>query len=129
LNSENGTRWVAIGASFGLLGVALGAFGAHALKGSLTLESKAVYETAVHYHQLHAVLLLAIGILELQRGRSRLTNAAGWLTVAGIAVFSGTLYALAVTGMRWLGAITPAGGLSLMLGWGCLAASALKQKS
>lgn len=120
-------RWISIGAGLGLLGVAVGAFGAHALKDQLTVDSKVIFETAVHYHQLHAVVLLALGLLELQAGRSKLTTASGWLLLIGILIFSGTLYLLAITGTRWLGAITPIGGLCLMLGWGCLAASALKR--
>ncbi len=101
-----------IAAGLAFLAVALGAFGAHSLKGTLeangTLE---VWKTAALYHLAHAVALVA---LALHGGTSR---GAFWLLVAGIAIFSGSLYLLAVTNVRWLGAITPLGGLCFLAGW------------
>jgi len=101
--------------------VALGAFGAHALKARLTPDMTAVWQTAVQYHAWHALALLAVGILMLQDpGRPGLAWVA-WLFVAGIALFSGSLYVLALTGVRGLGAITQLGGVAWLAGWAALA--------
>jgi uncharacterized membrane protein YgdD (TMEM256/DUF423 family) len=101
------------GAGLGFLGVLAGAFGAHALDGRLTTEMHAIWETAARYQITHAVVLLFAGWVG--------ARAAGWLLVAGIVLFSGSLYALALTGVRVLGAITPLGGLCLLAGWLALA--------
>src|SRR4051812_32134486 len=103
-------------ATLGFLGVELGAFGAHALRQRLAPELLAVYQTGVLYHLVHAVALLGVAILAKMRPDAMLT-AAGWLFVAGIMIFSGSLYALAITGVRVLGAITPLGGLAFLAGW------------
>jgi uncharacterized membrane protein YgdD (TMEM256/DUF423 family) len=116
-----------IGAVFGFLGVALGAFAAHGLKDSLSPERLEIFRTGVHYHLIHAVALFALG-LGSDRLTPRLAAAAGWLFAGGIAIFSGTLYLLAVTGIRWLGAITPLGGTALLAGWLLLAISAFRQR-
>lgn len=115
MKSMNGTTATRVAAVFGLVAVGLGAFGAHGLKDVLTRHATAdIWETAVFYHFVHAVVMLVLA--------SRISRAAGpwWCFVLGTILFSGTLYILAVTNMRWLGAITPLGGLSLMIGWGWL---------
>jgi uncharacterized membrane protein YgdD (TMEM256/DUF423 family) len=109
------------GALNGFVAVAFGAFGAHALKGSLDASSLAIYDTGARYHLTHAVVLLAVGTLP----RAKLVRLSGWLFMIGMVVFSGSLYALAISGIRILGAITPLGGISLLAGWACLAAWAL----
>lgn len=96
--------------------VALGAFGAHALKARLSPDLQATWQTAVQYHAWHALALLATGTLMLVRPDAGLAPAA-WLFVAGIALFSGSLYALCLTGARALGAITPVGGVAFLAGW------------
>jgi uncharacterized membrane protein YgdD (TMEM256/DUF423 family) len=98
------------------LAVALGAFGAHALKSRLTPDLQAVWQTAVQYHAWHALALLATGVLLLVRPDARVGLAA-WLFVAGIVLFSGSLYAMALTGARGLGAVTPFGGVAFLAGW------------
>ena len=115
----------ALGAGFGLLGVALGAFGAHGLKGSLSADMLANFETGVRYQMYHALALLVVA-WAVTRWPGGLTNAAGWLFVVGIVIFSGSLYLLSVTGLRWLGAITPIGGIALIAGWACLILAALR---
>lgn len=100
--------------------VAAGAFGAHALKGRLAPEMMAVYQTAVQYHFGHALGLFAIGLLA-SRAQSGALVLAAWLIVAGIALFCGSLYALALTGIRGFGAITPFGGAAFIAGWLCVA--------
>ena len=99
------------------LAVALGAFGAHALKARLPIEMQAVWQTAVLYHALHGLALLASGVVLLVRPGAGGIEVAGWLFVAGIALFSGSLYVLALTGARALGAITPLGGAAFLAGW------------
>lgn len=100
-----------------LLAVAFGAFGAHALKNTLTPERMAVYETAVNYHFYHALGLLAVGVMALHIPESAVLRWAGILMIAGVLLFSGSLYALSLSGHRWLGAITPFGGLAFLTAW------------
>jgi uncharacterized membrane protein YgdD (TMEM256/DUF423 family) len=103
------------------VGVALGAFGAHALKARLSPDLLAVWNTAVQYHVWHALGLFGIGLLLIQRpGRADIAIA-GWLLIAGIVLFSGSLYAMALTGARSLGAVTPFGGVAFLAGWLTLA--------
>jgi uncharacterized membrane protein YgdD (TMEM256/DUF423 family) len=109
-----------MGCTFGLSVVAAGAFGAHALRTRLPADLLAVFETAARYQMYHALALLAAALLAA-RAPSRAASAAGWLFAAGIVVFSGSLYALALTGIRVLGAITPLGGLCFLAGWFALA--------
>ena len=109
-----------IGAILAALGVAAGAFGAHALKARLTPEMLAVFETGVRYHLIHALALLAVA-WAATRWESRAIPAAGWLFVAGILLFSGSLYILTLSGVRGFGAITPVGGVAFILGWLLLA--------
>jgi len=117
--------WIRIAAALGFLGVALGAFGAHALKARLTPELLAVWQTGVLYHLIHALALLALA-LYARAAASPVpiaTPAIGLLL--GIVLFSGSLYALALTGIRPLGAITPFGGLSFLFAWGWIAIKAI----
>ena len=107
--------------------VALGAFGAHALRGRLTPEMAGVWQTAVQYHAWHALALMGVGVLLQQWPERGLLATAGWLFVAGIVLFSGSLYALALTGLRSLGAVTPFGGVAFLAGWIAVAATFLKR--
>jgi uncharacterized membrane protein YgdD (TMEM256/DUF423 family) len=111
-----------LGAWSALLSVAAGAFGAHALRSRLSPEYLTVFETAARYQMYHALGLLAVA-WAVSRWPGGLTQWAGWLFVVGSVLFSGSLYALALTGVRWLGAITPLGGVAFLLGWFCLALS------
>ena len=115
----------ALGALAAFIGVALGAFAAHGLKSRIDANMLATFEVGVRYHMYHALALLAVA-WACTKWPGTLTNTAGWLFVAGIVVFSGSLYVLAVTGVRWLGAITPLGGLAFLAGWLCLAWGAWK---
>jgi len=108
------------GAVLGLVAVALGAFGAHALRSRVTPELLATFETGVRYHVYHALALFACA-WAMDRWPSPQVVWAGWLFVAGIVLFSGSLYLLALTGARWWGAVTPLGGLAFLAGWVCLA--------
>ena len=110
----------AAGAVAALLAVALGAFGAHALRDRLTSDLLAVFETGVRYHFYHSLALFAAAYAAA-RWPEGAAAIAGWLFIAGIVLFSGSLYLLAVTGTRWLGAITPLGGLAFIAGWAALA--------
>ena len=109
-----------VGAVTGLLAVGFGAFGAHGLRGRLSPEMLAVFETGVRYHMYHALAILLVAALIGRIEGGRLLPVAGWCFAAGIAIFSGSLYALAVTGVTVLGAITPIGGLAFLAGWACL---------
>ena len=120
-----GAGWFAAGSVLCGLGVALGAFGAHGLRGRLSGEMLAVFETGVRYHFIHALGLFAVS-WAASRWPGPLVGAAGWLFVAGILIFSGSLYVLSIGGVRWLGAVTPLGGLCMIAGWGLLAAAALR---
>jgi uncharacterized membrane protein YgdD (TMEM256/DUF423 family) len=127
--------WLRIAAVWGFLAISMGAFGAHGLEdrfaavgsmtGGLPAERlKANFQTAAQYHMYCALALLAVGILaQFGRGGAAL-QAAGWLFVVGSLVFSGSLYVLATTGIRWLGAITPIGGVAMIAAWVALAVAA-----
>jgi uncharacterized membrane protein YgdD (TMEM256/DUF423 family) len=108
--------------------VALGAFAAHALKSTLPVDMVAVFETGVRYQMYHAFALFAAACGYAQ-WQARFFRLAGGLFVLGIFLFSGSLYLLAITGARWLGAITPLGGISFMVGWASLAYLVASQKS
>ena len=118
-------RWFAIGAWLGALGVGLGAFGAHGLKTRVSAEMIAVWETGSRYQLLHALALLATG-WACERWPGAYANGAGGLFLAGVALFSGSLYALALSGVRAIGAITPIGGVCFIAGWTCLAMAAMR---
>ncbi len=107
-------------------GVAMGAFGAHGLKTLLSAEMMAVYKTAVDYHMWHALGLGLIGLLIQQSGQARYLTIAGWFMFSGIVLFSGSLYLLAILNMKWLGMITPLGGICFLIGWSFLALFAYK---
>lgn len=111
-----------LGGVFGFLGVLAGAFGAHALRGTLPPDLLAVFETGARYQLAHAVALLAVAALG-PRLAGRALAITGWAFTAGILVFSGSLYALALTGVRAWGAVTPLGGLCFLAGWAVLAAA------
>ena len=117
------TSWLAIGAAAMLLGVVAGAFGAHALASQLDARSLQTFETAVRYQLIHGLGLLAVGALV---GGS-LGSLAGALMTAGIVLFCGSLYWLAVGGPSWLGPVTPLGGLCLIAAWGCFFVAILRQ--
>lgn len=106
------------GGALGLLGVAAGAFGAHALSGKVSARDLEIWQTAAHYQQVHAVVLVVLGLATRDGVAARWAAA---LMVLGIAIFSGTLYAMVLGGPRMLGAITPVGGLCLMGGWAAIA--------
>lgn len=106
------------------LAVALGAFGAHGLRTRLTPDLLANFETGVRYQMYHALALLAVAWAVAHWPRTALPTYAGWLFVAGTLLFSFSLYLLALTGARWLGAITPLGGVAFVAGWVCLAVAA-----
>lgn len=108
------------GAISGLIGVAAGAFGAHALRNRLSPDLLAVFETGARYQMYHALALLAVS-WAVSRWALPQAAWAGWLFLAGTVIFTGSLYMLSLTGARWLGAITPLGGLAFLLGWACLA--------
>ena len=116
----------ALGAISGGLAVAAGAFGAHALKSLLSADALAIYDTASRYQMFHALALLGAA-WAATRWPGRAIRLAGWCFVAGSVLFSGSLYLLALTGTRWLGAVTPLGGVLLILGWGLLAYGAGRQ--
>ena len=114
-----------LGALSALLGVALGAFAAHGLKARLGADMLATFEVGVRYQVIHALALLAVAWAQT-RFPGALVSAGGWLFVAGTLLFSGSLYLLALSGARWLGAVTPFGGLAFLAGWACLAWAAWK---
>lgn len=117
--------FLAIGAVFGFLGVAFGAFGAHFLKARLSTDMLAVFETGVRYQMYHCFAILIVAAAIGQMGNASLLRAAGWLFSGGVLLFSGSLYALALTGVGVLGAVTPLGGLLFLSGWACVAAFAV----
>jgi len=112
--------------AFGFLSVSIGAFGAHALKDKLSPEMLEINHTGAQYQMYHSLALLAVALLLKFYPDSKYFNASGWLFVAGIIIFSGSLYALSLTGIRTLGAITPIGGLCFLGGWICILIGAWK---
>ncbi|QDG51649.1 DUF423 domain-containing protein [Persicimonas caeni] len=117
--------FVAMGSLLGLLGVAAGAFGAHALEARLDADMLAVWETAAKYQMYHALALFGAAWLVGQT-QTTWATVAGWAFLGGVVVFSGTLYVLALSGIKWLGAITPIGGTAMIVGWFCCFMAALK---
>ncbi|MEE8549975.1 MAG: DUF423 domain-containing protein [Gemmatimonadota bacterium] len=115
----------ALGSASGFVAVAAGAFAAHGLRERLTPEMLEVFETAVRYQLVHALALLAVA-WAATRWPGGAATSAGWLFLAGTVLFSGSLYALSLTGLRWLGAITPLGGLAFLAGWASLAWAAYR---
>ncbi|TQR08752.1 DUF423 domain-containing protein [Psychrobacillus soli] len=120
--------FIIAGAINGFLAVAFGAFGAHALKERLSEKYLAIWETAVQYQMFHALALVAVGILMSSKllGPVSSLNTAGYLMLAGIIIFSGSLYVLSLTGIGILGAITPIGGVAFLVGWIMIIVAAVK---
>lgn len=125
---DGSSRWIPAGAIFAFLGVTAGAFGAHALRARVPAEQLAVFETGVRYQLVHALALVLLGLGEA-RWRGRAVTAAGFAFSAGILLFSGSLYALALTGARGWGAVTPFGGLGFLVGWAAFAAASITRRA
>lgn len=118
--------FLSIGSIAMALAVMLGAFGAHALRERLTPEMLDIYETGVDYHFYHALGLLVVGIIAQFITGSNWLRWSGWMMTAGILIFSGSLYILSITGIRWLGAVTPIGGTAFIAAWILLAVAVIK---
>ena len=118
--------FLVVGAIAALLAVAFGAFGAHALKTRIAPELMPVYRTGVEYHFYHALGLMLVGLAAFHLPESVYLRSAGWAMLAGIVLFSGSLYLLALTGLAWLGAITPFGGTAFIAAWALFAAAVIK---
>lgn len=116
----SGGAWILIGAVCGFVAVAAGAFGAHFLRERLSADMLAIFETGARYQMYHALAIVLVGVLARQHAMASL-NTAGSLFLLGILIFSGSLYLLSWSGLRWLGAITPIGGMALLGGWIALA--------
>jgi uncharacterized membrane protein YgdD (TMEM256/DUF423 family) len=119
--------WFISTAIFGFLSVALGAFGAHALKNTIDDYGKSIYEKAVLYQMFHTMALFAVGVMQ-HFNKETSFSVAGWGFFVGIILFSGSLYLLATTGIKWLGAITPIGGVAFLFGWFWLVVSIIKTR-
>lgn len=120
----NGPLWIRLGAIFAGLAVAAGAFGAHGLRDRLSPRMLEIFETGAHYQMIHALALVVVGVIALNRSSSAL-NVAGVSFVIGILLFSGSLYALSISGVTKLGMITPFGGVAFLVGWTALAVASL----
>ena len=120
-------RFFILGAVLALIGVAAGAFGAHGLETRISEDMLAVFETGVRYQMYHALGLIAAAWAH-GRWPVAMIRAGGWLFLIGTVLFSGSLYLLSVTGIRWFGAVTPAGGVAFLAGWACLVRGAWKAK-
>ncbi|NUN96042.1 MAG: DUF423 domain-containing protein [Candidatus Omnitrophica bacterium] len=125
----NGPRWLGVAGVAGATGVIAGAFGAHALKETLEPDLLAIFDTGARYHLIHAVALLGVALLALRDPGNVWLNRAGWAFLLGVGVFSGSLYLLALTGVRTFGGITPFGGAALILGWVMLVPAAREADS
>jgi uncharacterized membrane protein YgdD (TMEM256/DUF423 family) len=112
----------------GLLVVSIGAFGAHALKSTVTSESFATFQTGVLYHMVHTLALLCLSILITKFKDISILNASGWFFTIGIVFFSGSLYLLGISGIKTLGAVAPIGGVSFLCGWACLIRFSIKAR-
>ncbi|WP_435011187.1 DUF423 domain-containing protein [Tundrisphaera lichenicola] len=120
----SGATWIRIGAILGGIAVTAGAFGAHGLKERIDARSLEVFETAAKYQMYHALALIAVGLLAMAGRTGAALSVAGWSFLLGTLIFSGTLYGLSISGIKWLGAITPIGGLAFIVGWIALAIAA-----
>jgi uncharacterized membrane protein YgdD (TMEM256/DUF423 family) len=123
--NQTAILFVSLGAVSGALAVMMGAFGAHGLRERLSEEMLSIYKTGVEYHFYHTLALLVVGLVA-QHCKSALLTASGWSMTAGIVIFSGSLYALSISGIRILGAVTPIGGVLFVVGWALLAVAVLK---
>ncbi len=121
--------FLGIASILGGLSVAAGAFASHALKEKLSERAAEIFETGARYQMYHALALLLVALLlsRAEAGQSTLV-AAGYAFIIGVVLFSGSLYALSLTGVKWLGPITPLGGVAFIVGWGCLAVAAFSFK-
>jgi uncharacterized membrane protein YgdD (TMEM256/DUF423 family) len=120
-------RWfLLLGAANAALAVLLGAFGAHSLKAHLAADMLAVYQTGLQYHLFHSLGLIAVGLVAKQIGDSAWLRWSGWLMLTGIVIFSGSLYILSTTSWKWLGAVTPLGGLSFIAAWALFTVAVVK---
>lgn len=119
--------WIVLAGVFGALAVTAGAFGAHGLEGRLSAEQLATFEVAARYQMYNALALGLVGLLAI-RQRCGLLTASGWCFLAGALLFSGLLYVLVFSGIKWLGAIVPLGGLAMIAGWSLLAAAGWSQR-
>lgn len=125
-----GAALLTVAALLGAAGVGLGAFGAHGLRGQLGAQGLETWQTAVTYHLIHALAVLAVGVwLRVAAAAPAVTAFAGWSFVTGVVLFSGSLYLLALGGPRWLGPVTPLGGVAFIVGWLALAWAALRTGS
>ncbi|WP_139491860.1 DUF423 domain-containing protein [Brevibacillus dissolubilis] len=118
--------FIFLGSIMGFLSVALGAFGAHGLRDRVTEKLLMNWNTGAQYHMYHAIAMVLVGILAMKLANSAQLNWAGWSFFVGILLFSGSLYAMALTGITKLGAITPLGGLAFLIGWALVAIAALR---
>lgn len=121
--------WLTTGAVLGLLAVGLGAFGAHGLRERLTPDMLAIYETGARYQMFHALAMVAVASLAHRRRLPGLGGAANFFFLLGVIIFSGSLYALSLTGVSRWGAVTPIGGVCLMIGWALLAWTGLRLRN
>lgn len=119
------TVWIGVGAIFAGLGVAFGAFGAHALRDRLTVEDLSIFEIAARYQMYHALALIAVGLTAVKIDNTAIV-VAGCAFIIGIVLFCGSLYTMALSEMRWLGMVTPLGGAAFLVGWISLAIAAFK---
>lgn len=117
--------WLALGAANAFLSVALGAFAAHGLRTRVGPDLVAIFETGARYQMYHALGLIAVGLVAMQRP-SGLLQASGWAMLVGILIFSGSLYTLTLSGIRTFGAITPVGGVAFLVGWALFLAASLR---
>lgn len=124
---KNMKPFAIIGSILALLGVAIGAFGAHGLEDKISEDMLANYQTGAQYQMYHALGLLLIGLIADKLSSSKLIRAAGWLLTVGVVIFSGSLYILSISGNKTFGAITPIGGVCFIIGWACLAIAIWKQ--
>lgn len=120
--------WLLMAAIFGFLSVAIGAFGAHGLKDILDAYGKSIFDTAVLYQMFHTLALFGVGVLQISFPKSNF-KLAGWSFVLGMVLFCGSLYLLSLTRLKWLGAVTPIGGIAFLVGWAALVYVAVKSQT
>ncbi len=118
--------YLLLGSINALLVVLIGAFGAHGLKARLTVENMAIFQTGVQYHFYHAVGLILVGLIAWHIPTSPYLRWSAWLMITGIILFSGSLYVLSITNIRWLGMITPVGGMAFIIAWLLLSIGIIK---
>jgi uncharacterized membrane protein YgdD (TMEM256/DUF423 family) len=124
--NQTAKTFLLIGSLTALLAVVIGAFGAHGVRDKIPADMLAIYQTGVQYHFYHALGLLGVGLVGLHTPNSAALKWSGWLMLIGMIIFSGSLYLLSLTGLRWLGAITPIGGVAFIAAWALLAIAIYK---